>query len=109
MDDNNTIQTDDIIAKIKELVKKGNIARILVKRKDATVLNIPLNAGIAGAVIGITAAPMALIASAIAAIGLDCRVELIKKDGSSVTLLSREVGNRAVSMGASVLNRFKGE
>ena len=109
MDENNTIVTDDIVEKIKELVKKGNVARILVKRNDTTVLNIPLNAGIAGAVIGISAAPLALIGSAIAAIGLDCKVELVKNDGSTITLLSREVGSKAFNAGASILNRFKGE
>ena len=45
-------QSTALIDKIKELVKRGNVARIQVKNPDGeTVLNIPVNAGIAGAVV----------------------------------------------------------
>ena len=36
---------------IKELVQKGNVARIQVKKDDEMVLNVPVNAGIVGVVI----------------------------------------------------------
>ena len=46
MDNESKQRADEIVAQIKELVKKGNIARIYVKRGEDTVLNIPLNVGI---------------------------------------------------------------
>ena len=66
MDNESKQRADEIVDQIKELVKKGNIARIYVKRGEDTVLNIPLNVGIVGTILGLTAAPWALIASAIA-------------------------------------------
>ena len=98
---------EEIVEQIKELVKKGNIARIMVKRGDDTFLNIPLNVGIVGTVLGLTAAPWALIGSAIATLGFDCRVVLEKTDGQTVELFSREVGQSAVDLGATVVDEIK--
>ena len=107
MDKESKQRADEIVAQIKELVKKGNIARILVKRGDDTVLNIPLNVGIVGTILGLTAAPWALIASAIATLGFDCRIELEKTDGTTMELFSREVGQKAVDFGDAVVEEVK--
>lgn len=40
-----------LFASIKELVKKGNVAKIQVKKDGELVLNVPVNAGIVGVVI----------------------------------------------------------
>ena len=107
MDNESRQRADEIVAQIKELVKKGNIARILVKRGEDTVLNIPLNVGIVGTVLGLTAAPWALIATAIATLGFDCRIELVKTDGETMELFSREVGQKAVDLGSAVVDEVK--
>ena len=107
MNEDNKKWAEEMVEKIKELVRKGNISRILVKRGENTILNIPLNAGIAGTVLGLTAAPWALIASAIATLGFDCKVELLKTDGETVEILSREVGKKAVDQGTAVINEVK--
>ena len=107
MDNESRQRADEIVAQIKELVKKGNIARILVKRGEDTVLNIPLNVGIVGTVLGLTAAPWALIATAVATLGFDCRIELEKTDGTTVELFSREVGQKAVDLGDAVVEEVK--
>ena len=83
----------------KEAVKKGNIARVLVKKGESTFLNVPLNAGLAGTILGLAVAPWALITSALVTLGLDCTIELVKTDGETVELLSREVGRKAVAVG----------
>ena len=77
------------------------------KRGEDTVLNIPLNVGIVGTILGLTAAPWALIASAIATLGFDCRIELEKTDGEIIELLSREVGKKAVDFGDAVVEEVK--
>ena len=73
---------DEIIEKLKKLVKSGNVDRIVVRRGDDVLLNIPVNVGLVGSVIGLAAAPWAVIAAAVAAFGVSCKVEIIKKDGT---------------------------
>ncbi|MBQ1322663.1 MAG: DUF4342 domain-containing protein [Erysipelotrichaceae bacterium] len=107
MSENKNPNADQIVEKIKEYVKKGNIARILLKHGDNTILNIPLNVGIIGTILGAAVAPWALIASAIATLGLDCKVELEKTDGEIIELFSREVGNTAVNVGKNLWNNVK--
>lgn len=72
-----------IMAKLKKMVEKGNVDRILIRKGEETVLNIPMNVGILGGVLGLAAAPWALIAGTIAAFGLGCRIEVVHKDGTT--------------------------
>ena len=106
-DRDNKKRAEEIVEEIEGLVKKGNISRIMLKREENTILNIPLNAGLAGTILGLTAAPWALIASAIATLGFDCKIELQKTDGSVVELLSRELGQRAVDIGSNLVEEVK--
>ena len=82
-DESNSI---DLMEKIKSAVKKGNVNRIRVMRGENELLNIPVNVGVAGGLIGAVAAPWALvsaaIAGAIAAFGFDCRFQIVKDDGT---------------------------
>jgi len=105
--DHDKQRAEEIVEQVKEYVRKGNIARILVKRDAETVLNIPLNVGILGTVLGLTAAPWTLLATAIATLGFDCRIELEKTDGEIVEIFSREVGQRAVDLGAAFVDELK--
>ena len=68
------------MARVKELVNKGNITKITVKKDDNPIVNIPVNVGIVGAVL----APWGLLAAAIAAFGFKCKVELTKDDGTVI-------------------------
>lgn len=65
---------------IKELVKKGNVSKIQVKRDGELVLNVPVNAGIVGVVI----APLASVVAVVAAFGFKCTIEVIKNDGTII-------------------------
>lgn len=69
-----------LFSSIKELVKKGNVAKIQVKRDGELVLNVPVNAGIVGVVI----APLASIVAVVAAFGFKCTIEVIKDDGTII-------------------------
>lgn len=75
----------DTVAKVKELVKKGNITKLSVKRDDEVLLNIPLNIGLVGAVV----APWGAVASLVAAFGFKCKIELTKEDGSVIDVSSK--------------------
>ena len=70
------------MSKVKELVNKGNITKISVKKGEESIVNIPVNVGIVGAVI----APWGLLAAAIAAFGFKCRVELTTDDGKIINV-----------------------
>ena len=102
----------DLAEKLKELIRKGDIARIQLLRREELILNLPLNAGLAGAALGLTA-PWTLAAAAAAALGFDCRVILVKVSGETVELLSREKGRRAAAftrdLAAGLADRFNGK
>ena len=74
--------TDEVIAKLKKLVKTGNVDRIIIRHKDEILLNVPMNVGVIGGVIGLAVAPWAMIAATVAAFGFSCRIEVVKKDGT---------------------------
>jgi hypothetical protein len=53
----------DLVKKVKELIQAGNIRRIIIKQDDRTLLEVPLNIGVAGV------AALTLFAPALVAIG----------------------------------------
>ena len=67
-------------------MQTGNVNRIRVMRGEEELVNIPVNAGIAGGVLGLMAGPWVLIsaavAGAVAKFGFDCRFQLVKEDGT---------------------------
>jgi len=45
-----TLNGDEVVAKVKELIRQGNIRRISIKNEDGrTMLEIPLTLGLIGA------------------------------------------------------------
>ena len=46
-------QVKEIVERLKELVHEGNVRRILVKKDDEVIVNVPLTAGIVGGLLGI--------------------------------------------------------
>ncbi len=72
-----------LIDKLKSVVNEGNVDRIQIRKDDEIVLSVPVNVGIVGGIIGIAAAPWALIAGSVAAFGLGCKLVVVKKDGTT--------------------------
>ena len=73
----------DMIDKLKAKVKEGNVDRVQIRKDDEIILKVPVNVGIIGGIIGAAAAPWALIAGTITAFGFGCKLEIVKKDGST--------------------------
>ncbi|WP_034444265.1 DUF4342 domain-containing protein [Butyrivibrio sp. AE2032] len=73
----------ELIEKLKKKVEEGNVDRIQIKKGDEVVFSVPVNVGILGGILGLAAAPWALIAGSVAAFGLGCRLEVVKKDGTT--------------------------
>ena len=57
LEDKSGARTNDVLEKIKALVKEGNVNKIRVKRDDKVLLTVPVNAGIAGGLVGLAVAP----------------------------------------------------
>ena len=74
----NNERMNELIEKIKNAVKKGNVTKIQVTKDGKVVLNIPVNVGI----LGIVAAPWAVIIGAITAYGFEYDFEIVKEDGT---------------------------
>ena len=95
------------VEKIKELVKKGNVSKIVVRRKGEVLLSIPVSVGVVGAVIGITAAKWALLAAVLGTVGFGCSVEIVKDDGEVLNVVSEEDSQKAKDTAAGVIQDVK--
>ena len=70
-----SVNGEDLLGKIKEIIHEGNIRRIIVKKKDAgTVMEIPMTLGVVGALI----APQLAAIGAIAALVTEATVVVEK-------------------------------
>lgn len=81
-----------VVEKVKDLIKKGNVSKIAIKRDGETIVNVPINAGIVGAVI----APWGVVAAAVAAFGLRCSVEIVTDDGDVIDVTDKVKGKAQV-------------
>lgn len=98
--------TSAIIKRIKDLIKKGNVSKIVVKKKDGDVLlNVPVNAGIIATVV----APWGMIAGVIASFGFKCIVEVVKTDGTIIDVSDRanDAVGKAVEKGVEFADAAK--
>ena len=68
---------DEVVAKVKELVREGNIRRITIKNEEGkTLIEVPLTLGVIGAVL----LPVWAAIGAIAALVTDCTIVVEKVD-----------------------------
>lgn len=97
--------SSQIIEKIKETVKKGNVSKIIVKKDDEVMLNLPVNIGILGTFL----APWAMIAGLIAAFGTKCVIELVKDDGAIIDIseMANDTIEDIVEKGAVIADEVK--
>ncbi|MET0821993.1 MAG: DUF4342 domain-containing protein [Aeromicrobium sp.] len=64
-----TVDGENLLAKVRELLHEGNVRRIILKREDgSTLLEIPLQTGVAVTVITAVFAPVLVAIGAIAAL-----------------------------------------
>ena len=100
---------EKVVSQIKEFVRKGNVSRIVIKKDDETVLNLPVTVGVIGTVL----APWLTVIGSIVALGSKHSIELIKDDGSVIDLSGKveetvdgvkEKGSEAVDQVRSKVN-----
>lgn len=74
---------EKMIDRLKKRIEEGNVERIRISREGTTILNIPLGLGIIGGIFSIATIPWAVILGILTAMGLNCKIEIITKDGDS--------------------------
>lgn len=65
------VSGDELVDKVKQLIKEGNVRRIILKNKEGkTLIEVPLTIG----VVGIVLAPVLAAVGAIAALVTECSI-----------------------------------
>jgi gas vesicle protein len=76
---------NEIVDKIKEVIDRGNASRIIISKDGDRLLNLPLNAGVIGAIV----APWGVILGVAASFGFNCKIEVVKDDGTVVDITDK--------------------
>jgi hypothetical protein len=72
------VSGDQVVKKVKELIKEGNIRRIIIKNEEGkTLIEVPLTFGVVGAVL----LPVWAAIGAIAAMVANCTIVIEKREG----------------------------
>lgn len=104
MDKNNV---NSIMENLKALVKKGNVSRIVISKDEKELVNIPVNVGIVGGVVGLAAAKWVVIAAVLATVGFGCTVQVVKEDGEVTDVYGKEQAEKARHMAAGIVEDVK--
>lgn len=75
-----TVSGDQLLSKVKQLIREGNIRRVRILHNDKTLLEVPLTIGAPVAAIGIMAAPVLAAIGALAALVTECTIEVERVD-----------------------------
>lgn len=94
--ESNNETIDDLKKWLKNLIEKGNVSRIRIKKDEKVLVDVPVNAGVATAVIAVVI-PQLLAFGIIAAVATKITIEITKIDGTV------EVVNKYVSQATSSL------
>lgn len=72
------LKGDDLLGKVKELIREGSVRRIAIKNEEGkTLLEIPLAFGVAGAALW----PVFAAVGAVAALVTNCSIEVERRKG----------------------------
>lgn len=75
------VQGEEIVGTISRLIHEGNVTRLIVKKEDRVLLDIPMTL----TVVGVVLAPTLSILSAVVALGARCTVEVERTGRPKVT------------------------
>lgn len=77
-----TVSGGQLVEKVKQLIREGNIRKVRLLHEGRTIIEIPLSIGAPVAAIGILAAPVLAALGAFAALVTECTIEVEKADKS---------------------------
>ena len=98
---------NDIMENLKALVKKGNVSRIVISKDEKELINIPVNVGIVGGVVGLAAAKWVVIAAVLATVGFGCTVQVVKEDGEITDVFGKEQAEKARNKASEIVEDVK--
>ncbi|TAL63553.1 MAG: DUF4342 domain-containing protein [Bacteroidetes bacterium] len=76
------VSGDEILTKVKEIIKEGNARRIIIKNdKDETIIEFPLTIG----AIGVVLAPIFAAVGTLAALATNCTIIVEKRNPEDET------------------------
>ncbi|MCY6354864.1 DUF4342 domain-containing protein [Clostridium sp. ZS2-4] len=84
---------DEFIKWLKDIIKKGNVNRIIIKKDEKVVTDIPVNAGLAAGIVALYI-PVLAIVGVLTAVVTKLTVEIVKSDGS-VEVVNKIIKNTA--------------
>ena len=76
-----TVSGDQVVKKIKQLIREGNIRNVRLIHEGKTIIEIPLSVGAPVVAVGIMAAPVLAAVGAFAALVTECTIEVEKVAG----------------------------
>lgn len=76
------VKSEDVIDEIKKAIEDTNASKLVVKKDDEILINIPISAGIIGAVL----APLFSVAGITAAMVSNYEFDIYTKDGNKINL-----------------------
>jgi hypothetical protein len=71
------VKGDQLLERVRELIREGNVRRVVIEQGDQTIAEFPVTLGVVGAL----AAPVLAAIGAMAAVLTDCTV-YVKRDDS---------------------------
>ncbi|MBF8981991.1 DUF4342 domain-containing protein [Lutibacter sp. B2] len=92
---------NEVLEKIKDVIKKGNVTKIILKKDEDIIMNIPVTAGAVGALIS---PPIAMLGFATALLS-KCKIEIIKTDGKVIDI--QEMAEDTLDNAKSKMNEYK--
>ncbi len=80
--DNLTNKGEAIIESLREILRKGNVTKIVVKKDGDTIVNLPVTAGAIGAIIALPVTALGLTAAVVS----KCSIEITREDGEIINI-----------------------
>ena len=77
-----TVSGSEVLEKIKQLIREGNVRRVRLLHEGKTIFEIPLSVGAPVAAATILVAPLLAAIGAFAALVTECTIEVEKVDDS---------------------------
>jgi len=75
-----TVSGSNLVEKVKELIRQGNIRRVRLIHEEKALIDIPLSIGAPAAAVAVLAAPVLAAVGAIAALVTECTIEIEKEN-----------------------------
>ena len=75
-----TVAGNELVEKVNELIKEGNVRRVRLMHNGRPLIDIPLTIGASAAAITVLAVPVLAALGAIAALLTECTIEIEKEE-----------------------------